>query len=48
MSVSASEHFEGERLTVNINIRQNFGDGVLGEVEKIALLLCQGEEFTTC
>ena len=27
--VSASEHFEGERLTVNINIRQNFGDGVL-------------------
>ena len=25
-----------------------FGDGVLGEVEKIALLLCQGEEVTTC
>lgn len=29
MPISASEHFEGERLTVNINIRQNFGEGVL-------------------
>lgn len=29
MPISASEHFEDERLTMNINIRQNFGEGVL-------------------